>query len=139
MIKKFTSNISFFPSPWNGYEPWATHDAFEWELVYNQPEHGRIVVMAGFYFDGASVPALPFLRLLFPKVHPKYMQSAALHDWCLKYERHRFSRNDIDLIFRQALIAQGNPKWRVNGMYLGVSLFGKLTEWRDYYRVKEIV
>jgi len=132
-VLKFTSKISFLASPDGVEEPWLTGQSFRWLLDYNDQSKGEIVVPAEFPFDGASVPPIPFVRIFFPRVHPAYMQSAALHDWCLKHERSRFSREQIDKIFREALEAQKNPGWRIRGMYLGVSLFGKLSEGDDYY------
>jgi len=132
-ISKFTSSIGYIPAPPTVPEPWLTAESFRWLLDFDDPSKGEIIVPAFFPFDGASVPAIPVIRIYFPRVHPGYMQSAALHDWCLKHERHRFSREEIDLIFAEALLAQKNPEWRIVGMYAGVSAFGKLIEGEEYY------
>lgn len=131
---KFTATTGFRASDYDIPEPWLTTETFRWLLEYDSPDAGEIIVPAGFPFDGASIPPIPVLRLIFPRVHPAYMQSAALHDWCLQHERHRFSRYEIDLIFREALQAQRNPKWRVNGMFRGVSLWGRALERKNYWR-----
>lgn len=134
-VKNFTDLISFTPAPAAIPEPWLTGDTFKWILDYEDPQSEVVIVPEGFAFDGASVPPIPFVRLLFPRVHPLYMQSAALHDYCLQHQRHRFSRSEIDYIFEEALIAQKNPDWRVSGMYQGVSIWGKLSERKKYYLV----
>ena len=131
---KFTNATGFTPAPVDVPEPWLTTEAFEWVLVYGDPSQGSVIVPAGFPFDGASIP--PPVTLLLPRVHPSYMQSAALHDWLLKHERHRFSRHEIDLIFKEALRAQKNPPWRVNAMYAGVRPWGIVSEGRGYWKTK---
>jgi len=53
-------------------------------------------IRAGFISDLASVPRL--LTIFIPKAHPDYAACVLLHDWLLEYERHRFSRQQIDQI-----------------------------------------
>lgn len=133
-VSKFTKATGFMATPLTTKEPWRTTLSFKWVIDMADPEGDRVVVPQGFDFDGASVP-WP-LTAIFPRVHRTYMQSAALHDWCLKHERHRFSRNDIDLMFKSALIAQRNKPWRVMGLYWGVKLFGIIVERRGYFKPK---
>lgn len=130
-MSSFTEAISFSPILAGVNKgKWKVGSSFEWYLT--DKEGDKIVVESGFPFDGASVPTL--LTVWFPRIHTDYIQAAALHDWLLENERSNFSRKEIDRIFRQALRVLKNPKHRVNMMYLGVSLFGKLKERKNYWK-----
>jgi len=130
-MSSFTKAVSFSPIQSGLHKgKWRVDDSFEW---YLDKEGGEtIVVEAGFVFDGASVPSL--LTAWFPRIHADYIQAAALHDWLLVEEREKFSRKEIDDIFKQALKVLDNPDSRVKMMYFGVSTFGKLKERQEYWK-----
>lgn len=131
-MSSFTEASAFRPI-WEGEHKgkWLVVEAFDWYLS-NDLTGPFIRVEAGFIFDGATVPHP--LTILFPRVHPSYMQAAALHDWLLKKERSGFSRQGIDLIFKEALKVLNNPKWRIWAMYNGVRSFGILAERHKYFK-----
>ena len=131
-MSKFTSPLAVEPFIIaSGAVRWRTLKPFWWRLI-DDDESPVIYVPAGFVFDGATVPF--GLTLIFPRTHPRYLQAAALHDYCLKHLRHELSRCQIDIIFKSALRALANPSWRVHGMASGVSAFGMAVERRAYYR-----
>ena len=135
---KFTNAIGYEITPPEVKEPWQTAQAFDWLLDYAAKDGEKITVSKGFAFDGASTPAIPGIRVIFPRIHPMYIQAAALHDWCLKHERHRFTRAEIDNIFKEALEALNNSNARVRSMYNGVKLFGIITEGYKNYNSRLI-
>jgi hypothetical protein len=133
----------------------AVHDGFEYigRLIVSPIAHGQhkgkwrveggliygfylgreltyVEIRKGFYTDGATVPW--WAKWVFPRVHARYMREAVLHDWCLKHERHRFSRNDIDKIFGGALVHAHNKPITSTAMYLGVTAFGRISERKKY-------
>jgi len=131
-MSSFTEASAFRPI-WEGEHKgkWLVVESFDWFLS-SDLSGPFIRVEAGFIFDGATVPR-PF-TLIFPKVHPAYMQAAALHDWLLTNERSDFSRKEIDLIFKEALEVLNNPEWRVWTMFNGVKAFGLIYERGQYFR-----
>lgn len=131
-MSSFTEATSFRPineGPDAGL--WQVVENFDWYLSSDLVGE-KVTVLSGYLFDGASVPFI--LTAIFPRVHPKYMQAAALHDWLLTQERHRFSREEIDLMFYQALKVLNNPKWRSFAMYKAVHMYGRVSEGQRYFR-----
>jgi hypothetical protein len=86
-------------------------------LVYKSQLHDAdLVVPAAFVTDFASVPRLPFAYVL---TGDTGHASATLHDYLVR--ERVVSRTKADKIFREALIAEGEPKWRAWAMYVAVS------------------
>lgn len=76
-------------------------------------------VPRGFVTDFASVPQ--FLWSWLP-YWGKYGKAAIIHDYI--YQTHCKTRKEADLIFREAMIVAGTPRWKAQLMYLGVHWFG---------------
>jgi hypothetical protein len=89
-------------------------------LVYSSDILRRMVtVPAGFITDFASVPRLPVAFLLAGNCGHA---AAVLHDWA--YTSHFITRSRADAMFREALIAGGEPAWRAWFMWAGVRIGG---------------
>lgn len=133
-MSQFTAPLAVEPfiTP-EGKVRWRTLKSFWWRL-HDDEWSPLIYVPAGFVFDGATVP--PGLTAIYPRAHPLYLQAAALHDYCLTHLRHELSRCQIDCIFRDAMIALGNPEWRAASMTAGVVGFGMAVERAQYYRTR---
>ena len=91
-------------------------------------------VRAGFCFDLASVP-----RLLWWLLAPNELgiAPALVHDFLYQHQgritdpaQHRFSRRDVDRIFRQLQQTEGVWWWRRWASWLAVRLFGFFA-WRS--------
>lgn len=91
------------------------------DLVYEDKEHGRITVPAGFETDFASVPRIP---VVFELVGDRGHAAATLHDWL--YHNENFTRKEVDGILLQALRDTKVGKVRSYLMYFGVRGFGWL-------------
>jgi hypothetical protein len=108
----------------------GTLGAYKWEVytnfTYITGSGARLSVPAGFITDLASIPR--FLQWL-PHLHPngRCRRSAVLHDWL--YARKFQTRDGADLIFREALQAEGLSKRTATVYYWAVRLFGGRT-WR---------
>lgn len=76
---------------------------------------------AGFVFDGASIPAILFLRDIFPHGGRK-MFAACLHDWL--YRTKSGTREEADAVFYRAMRANGVGKIQAEVLYRGVRLGG---------------
>lgn len=89
-------------------------------LVYHSDLIGRIVtVPAGFVTDYASVPRIPVAYLLAGGCADA---AAVVHDWL--YTTHEVDRATADAVFREAILAGGEPRWRAWLMWLGVRIGG---------------
>ncbi len=116
-------DTSRWPPAWRP-QNWILHE----EIKYNvgSLEHPRdvITVPSGYVFDGASVPVL--FTVFFPKAHPLYMKAACLHDWLYENAgRHTYSREEVDEIFKEALLVLGMPKLYANCMFWAVRIGGR--------------
>jgi hypothetical protein len=83
---------------------------------------GRVLIIeAGFLTDYASVPRVPLAYLLFGDTCHK---GAVVHDWL--YHHHDVcSEETANLVLLEAAEAEGVPRWRRRGLYLGVKLGGR--------------
>lgn len=89
-------------------------------LVYESDLLGdSITVPAGFVTDFASVPRLPIAHLLAANCGH---EAAVIHDYL--YHTHQVPRSAADAVFREALLAGGEPGWRVWLMWAGVRIGG---------------
>lgn len=79
----------------------------------------RIIVPAGYQYDGASVP-----RILWSIFEPmgQHAKPAAIHDWLYATG---FSRWMADAIFYEALLAIREPHWKSMLAWLVVRWFGE--------------
>lgn len=89
-------------------------------LVYRSDLLGRAVtVPAGFLTDFASVPRIP---IAFLAAGGCANAAAVIHDWL--YTTHEVDRATADAVFREAILAGGDPAWRAWLMWLGVRIGG---------------
>lgn len=89
-------------------------------LVYASDRLGRTVtVPAGFVTDFASVPRIPVAFLLAGGCADP---AAVIHDWL--YTTHEVDRATADAVFREAILAGGDPSWRAWLMWAGVRIGG---------------
>jgi hypothetical protein len=85
-----------------------------------------ITVEPGFLTDYASVPRVPILYWLFGDTSH---QPAVIHDWL--YHHHEVcDEATANLVFFEAMKAEGIPTWRRYAMYLGVK-FGGRSSWEE--------
>jgi hypothetical protein len=95
------------------------------DLVYDSDMLGHVVIVkAGETTDLASVPRIPIAYLLTGNTGRK---AAVVHDDL--YKGHTVagepvSRATADAVFREALLAQGEPAWRAFLMWAGVRVGG---------------
>lgn len=92
---------------------------------YHSALIGRIIEVpadADYRTDFASVPRL-FWRILPP--HGPYAKSAVIHDWlCDQRGRTGINSKTTHKIFREAMIVDHVPSWKVATMYRAVRWFG---------------
>lgn len=89
-------------------------------LVYESDLLKRaVLVPGGFVTDFASVPRLPVAFLLAGNCGH---EAAVVHDWL--YTSHEVDRRTADAVFREAVLAGGDPGWRAWLMWLGVRVGG---------------
>lgn len=81
----------------------------------------KIVVPAGFIYDGASVPFVGWLPTYTP-FHPDVMGPALIHDWL--YSSHQVDRKTADTIFYDLLVLNTAGKVKAKLMYSGVRVGG---------------
>lgn len=91
------------------------------EIKFTIPSHGKVTIMPGFKFDGASIPRL-FWTLIGSPFTGKYKRAALLHD--ALYAAEIFSRKVCDEIFLQYMKEEKVSWWRRNSMWLAVRAFG---------------
>jgi len=84
------------------------------------PGH-RLEVLAGFPFDGASIPRVFWLTTGYP-LEPDLQASALIHDAC--YSAELMPRADADGLFYRCLRLDGVGWYRANKMWLGVRIGG---------------
>lgn len=80
----------------------------------------KIVVPAGYITDLATIPRP--LWSIFPP-HDVYAKAAILHDFL--YDNAIGSKAEADLVFHEAMLVLGIPKWKAFIFYWGVRLFGR--------------
>lgn len=91
--------------------------------------YGTITVPAGFITDGASIPRC-FWNILAP--FGEYFEAAIIHDFLYTEANRRFTRSQVDLIFKEAMFNVGIG-WFTRGLiYRAVRLGG----WRFYQGAK---
>ena len=86
------------------------------------------VVLAGFTWDGASVPRAAWSALGYTPFHPRLMRGSCVHDDL--YGRRIGTRRDADSMFRRLIIEDGVTSMEARSMYAAVRQFGIHT-WRD--------
>jgi len=108
-------------------------EAFEYHVgSLDCPEY-VVRVLEGFRFDGASIPL--FARFLLPRVHPQYLQAAAVHDWLYLYQTaHGRSRRWCDSVFLEAMQVLGTPLFWRRVMWAAVRVGG----WRGWKKSKRM-
>ena len=99
-------------------------DASHWRLVHelrfdSAVLGARIIIEAGTVTDLASVPRIPLAYWLTGDTGRK---AGVIHDHL--YHTHIGGRPVADAVFREALVAEGLPAWRVWLMYSGVRVGG---------------
>lgn len=107
-----------------GYEP---------SLVVDGNRVGTIIVPAGTVTDFASVPRF-FWRIISP-VDNDVRMAAIIHDHL--YTDQAWTKKVADLIFKEALIANGAPVWKATAMYQAVKWCGGKA-WNDHKAAKAI-
>lgn len=89
-------------------------------LVYDSALLRRMVtVPSGFITDFASVPRIPVAYLA---AGGCANAAAVVHDWL--YTTHEVDRATADAVFREAVLAGGDPAWRAWLMWAGVRIGG---------------
>lgn len=77
------------------------------------------VVPEGFVTDLSSIPRLPLIYVL---LDGDSDMPAVIHDYL--YNTGKLSRKLADAVLREACIAIGLPRWKVESIYLGVRIGG---------------
>lgn len=86
---------------------------------------GALTMPAGFWFNGASIPA-PFWQLTFSPFDPRIIEAAAIHDWL--YTAKIVPREVADSELKHRIQRAG---WlRREAIYKAVELFGGMS-WTD--------
>jgi hypothetical protein len=99
-----------------GRELWRVLEDF----VYVSDLVGVVVIPKDFMTDFASVPRLPFVFLLTGNTAHR---AALVHDYL--YTTNEYSRQLSDEVFKEAIVAAGEPSWRASLMYAGVRIGGQ--------------
>lgn len=100
----------------------------------------RITALAGMPFDGASIPRM--FRGLYDQFSGRWAEGAVIHDALyLGHGGDKLTRAESDLVFREALMANGVPAYRAWIMYAAVRVGGSIA-WdsielggRDWLRI----
>lgn len=87
----------------------------------------KVLIPAGFEFDGASIPPA-FWPIIGSPFDPRFVRAALIHDWL--YSSHLIDRGTVDRAFRAVLLADGVSHWRAQAMYSAVRA-GGLVAWDD--------
>ena len=121
-MSSFTTPLIVSPMP-DG-RTWKLQRAFKYHIgsKYNKQ---IISVPAGFLTDFASVP---WLFWTFIPSWGRYGKAAVVHDRL--YHTKQYSRRMSDLIFYEAMLVSGTPKWKAKAMYLAVRWCGWLA-WKN--------
>ena len=109
---------------------------YEAELRYENPTQrlvkAPIVVPAGTLTDFASIPRF-FWRVLPPT--GEYGKAAVVHDYLYqnigRVGERELSREQCDLVFREAMRCLGVSPWKRQAMYQAVRMFG-WKAWGDH-------
>jgi hypothetical protein len=120
---------------WRDYPILAVKKAKHYVLAapfegYSERIGVNFVIPEGFEFDGDSVPRLPVIYMLLKN---RTLIAAIVHDWMYSTGELggvQVSRKTADLIFRDAMVAEG-AKWYYRWpVYMGVRL-GGWWPWRN--------
>ena len=103
---------------------WKLHEEFSYYLKDNEDE--IITVPKGYITDFASVPKI--LRLV-AKNHELFNKASILHDFL--YETQEYSKEEADIIYKDAMEVFGVTEGRANLYYLVVKFFGH-SSWEEY-------
>ena len=121
-MSSFTSRLEVSPVEvngiWNG--SWELLKPFVYHVGSKFSRH-LVKVPKGFITDFASTPWI-FWQFI-PK-WGRYGKAAIVHD--LLYQTKETSRHMADLIFLEAMLVAGTPKWKARLMYWGVRIGGWL-------------
>lgn len=94
-------------------------------LTFVTDGYDLVKVPEGFTWNGASIPwmfwGLPWIGAPNSRTN---MRASCVHDYLYSWHDSRFSRKEVDEIFRTALICEGKPKWAARIMYWMVRCFG---------------
>lgn len=128
-MSTFTTPLEITPSEKNGF--WKLLSAFSY-CIEEKTRSIVINVPAGFETDFASIPKL-FWNILPP--FGSYGKSAIIHDFLYSEvsDGLKFSRQESDHIFLQAMKVLKTPYLIRNSMWLGVRVFG----WLFYKKRKQ--
>ena len=88
--------------------------------VYSVVAGSRILIPAGFVFDGASIPDA-FHWIIDPS--EDMIEASCVHDYL--YTFHLYSRKTADRIFKELLEDKGLSRWKVFLSYRAVRIFGQ--------------
>jgi len=123
---------------------WTVEEKFIW--YFDEKYSGRyVIVPEGFVSDLASVPKA--LRFIVP--HTTAPAASIVHDYCYRHPflyyflgydskgeplimTEALTRSQIDINFREMLLALDVPAWRANTMYAGVVAGG----WKPYNKYR---
>lgn len=102
------------------------------KLAYQTDDEAVLVAPAGFYTDFASIPRL--LWGIIPPWGEEYDKAAVLHDYLYYRQFDSLPRYEADLIFLEAMAAQGVGRFKRNLLYWGVRIGGR-GAWDSYTRI----
>ena len=96
---------------------------------------GQLVVPKGFWFDGASIPAL-FWQITFSPFDPRVLTGALVHDWL--YTSKQTSREGADKTLSKYLLYGGAGSFRTGVVEKAVRLCGE-SSWVDTQQDRQYV
>lgn len=94
---------------------WTVEKPLVWEC-----KEYEIIVLQGFDFDYASIPTI--ITNIMPKNGQEYDRASCLHD--ALYASQWLPKAVCDMLFYDAMIADGVSKAKARSMYLAVKWFG---------------
>ncbi|EQM70952.1 DUF1353 domain-containing protein [Pseudomonas tohonis] len=92
-------------------------------LPYMTQDDRLVVVPTGYRTDLASVPRLAW-RIV-PRDHAQARRPAVVHDYIYTSQTHRFTKEEADRIFQQALIEEGMNRALAWLMWCAVRIGGR--------------
>lgn len=104
---------------WRTLAPFVAHVTGIPARILGPIDNDYVTVPEGYSTDFASVPRLPLTYLFAGNTAHR---SALLHDWL--YSQGRMPRELCDLVFLEAMKAEGVSWWRRSLMYRAVRLAG---------------
>lgn len=116
MVVEFEDVPKVEPST-GGDEVWRLVDDFHAKV-----DGMAFTVPAGFVTDGASIPRFLW-RLCGHPLETRRFPVAVLHDWLYEADLG-LTRQQVDEIYRDGLIALGFSKWAANAEYYALRIFG---------------